>query len=130
MKRPVAAVVLLAVGCAYGPRITRFGPAMGPHGVMTTFTADSGSTHTGELLEVQATGLLLALGSSLAFVSYEGLQSARFEGLTLKVGGRRPPDEKKLATLRLVSRYPQGLSPPLRQQLLEAHGQKEATPVW
>lgn len=125
--RRVATVLaaLAAAGCAYGPKVTRFEPAIGPRGVSTTFVTASREQRSGELLEVRETGLLIGAERSILFVPYEALQSATFADMGLKVEGRRPPSETQLGRLRLVSRFPQGLSPPLLQQLLEAHGQSE-----
>jgi hypothetical protein len=129
--RHVAAVVavLSTVACAYGPTIASFEPATGPRGVTTTLIAASGEVREGELLEVRETGLLLAGEKAIYFIPYEALQSATFKGMRLKAGGRRAPSEEQRGTLRLVSRFPQGLSPPLLQQLLEAHGQSEPRQV-
>lgn len=123
------AAVLSTVACAYGPKVMSFDPATGPRGVSTTFIAASGDVRTGELLEVRETGLLIGGEKSIFFVPYEALQSATFKDMSLKVGGRRAPSAKQLSTLRLVSRFPQGLSPPLLQQLLEARGQSEPRQV-
>lgn len=125
--RAVAVVVAVvsALACSYGVKATRFDPAIGPRGVSTTFVTGSREERGGELLEVQAMGLLIATEKSIVFVPYQVLQSASFKDMRLKIGSRRPPSETQLGMLRLVSRFPQGLSPPLLQLLLEAYGQPE-----
>jgi len=129
--RRVAAVlaVLSVVACSYGPKVTRFDPAIGPRGVSTTFATGSREQHSGELLEVRETGLLIGTEKSILFVPYEALQSASFKDMGLKLGGGRLPSVQQRDTLRLVSRFPQGLSPPLLQQLLEGRGQSEPRQV-
>jgi hypothetical protein len=121
----LAVAVVSGVACSYGVQATRFEPAMGPRGVSTTFVTSSGEKQSAELLEVRETGLLLGNEKSILFVLYTAMSSARFNGMALELRGRRPPNDHERGTLRLVSRFPQGLSPPLLRQLLEARGQSE-----
>ena len=125
----IVTAVLAAAGCSIGPQAIRFEPAMGPRGVATTFITRSGEERVGELLEVRDTGLLLDTEKSIVFVAYDSLASATFKNMDVKLGGYRPPSEKKRRTLRVISRFPQGLEPALSQKLLEAHGQSEARQV-
>lgn len=123
--RVLTVAVVSAVACSYGVKATRFEPAIGPRGVSTTLIMPSGEKQSAELLEVRGTGLLLGTEKSILFVSYAAMHSARFKDMAIQLEGRRPPNEHELGTLRLVSRFPQGLSPPLLQQLLAARGQSE-----
>jgi hypothetical protein len=43
----------------------------------------------------------------------------------LEIGGRRIPSPEDRGKLRLVSRFPQGLTPELLTKLLDTYGQTE-----
>ena len=67
----------------------------------------------------------------LRLVPYTAVLSSRFEQLGRRlriIDGRTPPDNDR-EQLRLVSRFPQGLSPEVLSQLLEQLGQKELAGV-
>jgi hypothetical protein len=126
MRRAAApAAALVAAACSYGVTAARFAPAMGPTGLSTTITTSSGEAIKGELLEVRETGLLVGTEKSIVYVPYSATRSARFQHIGLTLGGGRAPSEPQRDALRLLSRFPQGLSPPLLRQLLEARGQSE-----
>lgn len=139
--------------CAAGPRFARFEPARGPKGVRVEATVTKSSAPrawtavTGELLEVRAEGLLV-LGTlaqvrqegkkqvpmqssdgktRLVLVAFARIEAARFDGMGKRCDLRdgAPPTDEVRERLRLVSRFPQGLSPELQRRLLEIHGEAE-----
>lgn len=116
---------LVAAACSYGVTVARFAPATGPRGLSTTLTTSSGEALEGELLEVRETGLLVGTERSIVYVPYSATRSVRFRDIGLTLGDGRPPSVAQRDRLRLLSRFPQGLSPPLLRQLLEARGQSE-----
>jgi hypothetical protein len=142
MKGPIAIVLLtgIAGGCAYGMTSEKFRPAQDPHGIETRITT-SAAEFAGELIEIRAAGLVLlsehvmSLPRSgtttaerrLRLIPYGAIQASRFEQLDPRlyiIDGRTPPDKER-DRLRLVSRFPQGLSAEVLSQLLKAYGQTE-----
>jgi hypothetical protein len=81
----------------------------------------------GELIEVRDGGvvLLTAASGKLRFVAYSEVRSSNFERLGHLIEGGRTPDPSTRERLRLVSRFPQGMSPEVLQTLLKAAGQTE-----
>ena len=142
MKRPIAIVLLagIAGGCAYGMTREKFRPAQNPQGIATHITTAAGE-FAGELIEIRPAGLVLLSeeagsiprnGTAMAkprlrLIPYGAIRSSRFEQLDPRlyiIDGRTPPDKER-ERLRLVSRFPQGLSPEVLSQLLKAYGQTE-----
>ena len=139
MKGPIGIVLLaaLAGGCTYGMTAQKFRPAHDPHGIEATVTTSNGP-FAGELIEIRETGLVLhteirasaGTGASqhrLRLVPYGAIRSARFEqlGSGPSISDGRTPSDKTRERLRLLSRFPQGLSPELLSQLLKEYGQTE-----
>lgn len=66
----------------------------------------------------------------LVFVQYTAMQDADFDQLNLRVAAQHnawtedqvPPSVRDRNKLRLLSRFPQGLSAPLLEQLLQTEG--------
>jgi hypothetical protein len=70
--------------------------------------------------------------ATLQFVAYAEIRSARTvdqTGSSAAITDRRTPDPDMLEHLRLLSRFPQGLTPEVLQLLLTAHGQSELARV-
>lgn len=125
---------LLIAGCQIGPRIDTYEAARQPQGVTTTVKLRSGLATAGrlegELLEARSNGLLLkAQGrykdrtidtTRLVFVPYTAIQDIHIDKLYLNAS-KRP--EQYQDQLRLLSRFPQGLSSSLLDELLAAAGQ-------
>ena len=120
----------------------KYPPALGPRGVSLEITLGQGQV-LGELIEVRESGLVLladaaaesssAVGSSqarhpgrLQFVPYSEMRSWRvYSTNTLMAFTKGPLDRDGREHFRLLSRFPQGLTPDLLQLLLTAHGQTE-----
>jgi len=137
---------LTIAGCHVGPRIGGFEGEQGPQGVATTIELRSGFAEggrlEGELLEVREKGLLLNVRETaqggvittrrVVFVPYTAMQDIQLDQLGLRVlpelDEEHPEDVSKREVryqeqLRLLSRFPQGLSAPLLEKLLAAEGQ-------
>lgn len=135
----VLAVVGLA-GCRTGMSVDRFEPASSPNGVTAHLTTADGEL-AGELIEMQASGLLIltAVGTQagappqkavLRLVPFSAVRTSTFRqlgGVSLRDG--RAPTPSVRERLRLVSRFPHGLSPELLKQLLARYGQTEVAGV-
>jgi hypothetical protein len=114
----LAALILLAA-CSVGTSGRSYPPAQGPAGAIVTLGFTDRRTMTGELLAVEAGSLLLLEGREVVRVALPVVQSGKapkvsFAGPTLDAATRE--------RLRLISRYPQGVSADLEARLLEAYG--------
>ena len=116
------ALLLLLTACHYGPNIADFPPATQAAGADVQL-ASRGWKVSGELVAVRDTALLVRAGTRLVLVPW-----ARVQQLELRprlgvydVGFRRPNDET-FRYLRLVSRFPQDLTPEVERALLAALG--------
>jgi hypothetical protein len=138
---------LAITGCQFGPKIEHFEQARRPEGTTVSIELlrsgiTEGGRIEGELLEVQEEGLLLntreareggVVKRHLVFVPYTVVQFVGIEQLNVRMwmeedtgaeGDARPRSrERDRETLRLLSRFPQGLSAPLLEALLAAEGQ-------
>ena len=120
-----AAAILGA--CHFGSSMESFPPATSPNGVRVTL---NGSL-AGELLLVQDTALVVLVrvgaGSRMYAAPYRQIRRADFErlGADYDFVASASPDPELLARIRLVSRYPQGLTADQMARLLASLGQKE-----
>lgn len=118
------AAVALAAGCVFGPRPENFGPARGPEGVEALLFFDPPRSMRGELLEVRDSTMLVLVARRVTLVRFDQLRAARFQLLPrLDLNNGRLPSERGRAELRLVSRFPYGLTPELEATLLASYRQ-------
>lgn len=118
--------LLLALGCTVGTTSSRFQPARGPAGADLHLTLAGGRTVAGELLGFSSNDLLVLERSRLFRVSVGALRELRGPKVKFR-GSDLPADTRE--RLRLISRYPQGVSPELERQLLQAYGQEAVVAV-
>jgi len=123
---------LLLLGCVMGTTTNKYQPAQGPAGAEIHLTLAEGRTVTGELLSIDS-GVLLVLERSqvlergqLLRVSVGALRDLRAPKVNYH-GSDLPAATRE--RLRLISRYPQGVSPELERQLLQAYGQEAVVEV-
>ena len=95
---------------------------------MMTITTEQ-RTFPGELIEVRDNGLVILSrpDGKLLFVPYEATRASTIEQTDQRYeikNGRQPPQDV-CEHLRLISRFPQGLTPELLQQLLAMYQQTE-----
>jgi hypothetical protein len=127
LRAALAVLLVAAAGCRLGTTVPKFAPALAPEGVRTTLTLRSGRVQ-GELLAVTDTAFVIrryAETPPVALVPYRAIHGSAFHQVGAPVEGGHPPRERDRERLRLVSRFPQGLSPELLQQLLAGYGQTE-----
>lgn len=143
----VLSLACLANACSYGMTAAKYPPALGPRGVSVRVNVGERQL-SGELIEVRESGLVILAatrvmplsspaspGASsqardqgrLQFVAYGEILSSTIDrtGSSFAIMGRRTPDRNVREHLRLLSRFPQGLTAELLQLLLTAHGQTE-----
>ena len=145
--------VLAIAGCHAGPQIEDFEQAWQPEGIGVSIKLDprfdDRKRVEGELLEVRRDGLLVnsrepqkgyVVRKGLVFVSYSVMRNVEVEDLNLNVvsdsysyddedsftesdkySGRIGSQREQL---RLLSRFPQGLSQSLLEEMLKAEGQR------
>lgn len=131
MRRALVVPLLIAVtwgACYTGPSVKSFAPAQSPRGIAADLRVDRGKTRIqGELLEVQDSALLVLRDGPRPRVTIVPLRAIRagfFPNVgTLSGAGRMAPKDRE--RLRLLSRFPAGLTPELRARLLAAYGQSE-----
>ena len=118
----LVATVLFCAGCYHGQRLATFGPAQSPAGIFSDLRLRQTRVR-GELLEVQDSALVVVTSEAkVMLVYFDDLRSWRFgdKGAFVGDGGDIPVDR-----LRSFSRYPAGMTPDVRAQLLSAYGQTE-----
>jgi hypothetical protein len=122
----VTAVALasLASGCSYGMTAERFTPAHEPAGAVVELQTGAGPL-SGELIEVADSGLVVLAGKTLRRVPYSAISSGHLAQTKITVDAAHIPQGDRRERLRLLSRYPQGLTPELLRALLTAYGQAE-----
>jgi len=120
----------MASGCVTGPRVERLVPATTPAGARVEIKlghrASGAELLRAELLEVQDTAVVvLAPDRRLWLIAYGAILEARCPDLPggLEFGEWIQPAEAVRERLRLVSRFPGGLTPQLFEQLLQGYGQ-------
>ncbi|MBT8100479.1 MAG: hypothetical protein KJO82_12045 [Gammaproteobacteria bacterium] len=129
---------LLLVACHAGLQIEELTAARTPEGAFVTLEFNRASPLRAlelrrvELLEVQQGGMLISATTGtdsrarLAFVSWDELKrvsAVDFKGMRWAAGHTEKYDSSHKNKLRLISRYPQGLSETLREQLAATFGQ-------
>lgn len=122
--RPVLELLagLALGGCHMGTGVGSFAPAMHPGGVLVSVDSHDAAFRA-ELLAVSDTGLLLANDSGLVYAPYRAIRRATFEQLDDEISRGETPDRATRDRLRLISRFPQGVSPERLQALLARHHQ-------
>jgi len=118
-------------GCHVGSRAQSFAPAQAPEGVFAEIFITTGGFISGELLEVQDTALLLLSDQQLFLLPYAIVRRAHFAQMKsdTTISDEEAPSTAVREKLRLVSRFPQGVTPELLEQLLAAYGQSEVVRV-
>ena len=116
---------LIVAGCMFGPRAELYPSATRPGGMKAALDA-GGQMLDAEVLAVQDTALLVLSGAQeVILVPYRTIRAGTFEDARGVVIRRRAPGAAARNRLRLLSRYPQGVSPDLLRALLSAHGQSD-----
>jgi len=126
---PIATALLTLSACTLGSRPATFGPARSPQGIEARITMSAprytAATIVGELLSVTDSGLVvLSADRRLLYVHWPALRYATFRQIGVRLNAGKAPDARAQEQLRLVSRFPQGMSPELTARLLESLGRE------
>lgn len=122
---PEACALLLAA-CAVGTSAGGYEPAKGPAGATIALELAGQREVAGELLAVEDSALLLRQERELVRVPLRLIVSGKAPKVSFT--GQLPAGETR-ERLRLISRYPQGVSAALEARLLEAYGQSDVRDV-
>jgi hypothetical protein len=112
------ACVLLA-GCTFGTTARETRLAVAPRGAEVTLATQGGRV-TGELLAVQDSTLVVLSGGVVTSVPFGIIRSGNVE----VAGAVATWSPEKLAAMRQVSRFPQGMNAELLQRVLARYGQR------
>lgn len=120
VRTGLAALALTA--CHIGTRVSSFAPAIDPAGVPVAIASRTASFQA-ELLAVSDTGLLVLRNRTVVFARYSAIREATFQQLSDAIAGGVAPDAATRDRLRLISRFPAGVSADRLRALLRAYGQ-------
>ena len=137
----IAALACLANGCSFGVTAGKYNPAQQPGGVTVVVETGQGQPEIrGELIEVRDAGIVVLTfrtqntpqsGLELRLLPYTAILTSKVSQTESRyaISKRMAPKPEVRERLRLLSRFPQGLTPELTQQLLAAYGQTELAGV-
>ena len=129
MRGLIIALALGAGGCRLGPKIEEIQAANSPAGVATKVVTGS-SSYEGELLALGDDRLLLLVEDRLTVIPYGIIESVQPERLGhLDGDDLREKQSQKVERVILWTRYPQGVTVDLLQQLLRAYNQTKVVTV-
>jgi hypothetical protein len=113
--------LLACTACSVGTSVESFAPATQPRGILLSVrTTDE--NFDAELLAVSDTGLLLLRPPTLVFARYAAISLATSRQSS-EVVERAAPDSATRERLRLLSRFPQGVTAAGLRALLTAYRQ-------
>ena len=133
-------ILLALVACSTSVEVKDFKPAQGPQGIQMELTLNGnvidGNKLSGELLAVHDDGVLLnvddypnsvSAANTVVLIPYWMMDTAKLEQMgRAKVQSQgEEKDKVYLDRLRLLARFPQGLSEDLLTKLLTEMGQEQ-----
>jgi hypothetical protein len=130
MTRVTALLILLTLaylnGCTFGMTAPKYRPAQEPKGVNMRIDTAQGQ-FSGELIEVRNVGIVVLADQKLRLLPYTVILSSKIDQTESRyaISQRTVPKPEVQEHLRLLSRFPQGLTPELMKQLLGEYGQTE-----
>lgn len=135
------ACLLMLGACHVGPVISEIPGIREPQGANMVVDLNQAGTIKklkleGELVDVRDEGLLIAhstaAGQRLSLATWDQVYRVRateFQGFQATVSSNSERREESMKKLRLISRFPQGLSPHLLEKLLAGYEQQVPDPV-
>ncbi len=125
MRLLTAAGIVSINACAFGGTGAALPVANRPGGATALLETSSGPL-AGELIAVQDDGVVVA-EKTIVFAPFTALKKFRINAMTDEYALQplEIPDADKLARLRSVSHFPQGLTPAITKRLLEQAAQSD-----
>src|SRR5688500_5306095 len=118
-------LILAIAGCGVGPRVRDFIPATSPAGVYSIIRMRD-QTHEGELLALDDSAFVLITRDGVVQIPFSVIIGAEFAQVKRISAASAADFRGSLGRhLRLVSRFPQGLTPELLSALLRSRQQNE-----
>jgi hypothetical protein len=121
MRKRLILVLALVSACATSVPPVEFEPAMSPRGVIGEVSVGPTSYSGAELLAVEDSGYVLLHNSRLTFAPFRNVRIARFAQIGVSYG---KPGRDMYHQLRFASRFPYGISAPVKAALLQHTGQR------
>src|SRR5688572_25049074 len=115
----LAIALPLVAACMVGTSGRGYAPARGAAGATVSLELPGKRVILGELLAVEETTLLLLQQQQLTRVTIAAIESGKAPKVSFAGRALSPATRERL---RLVSRYPQGVSAELEARLLQAYG--------
>lgn len=138
LRLSLASLLLALSGCMIGPGAKKLPPVQTGQGIVVALTTTAApkvpsfQNHRAEVLAVQEESLLLLIHDlgSIFDISYNVIAKARFDRLKrLNFGKGRPPSPEQLEEMRLLSRFPQGVSQEMLHRLLATYHQNKLNTI-
>ncbi len=121
-------IALILSGCSFGPSPETYPPARTPSGA-TGEVRVRGAVYMGELLEARDSALVLRAAQGIVHVPFRLITRLRFTHVADLYDPVAADFRSRREQLRLVSRFPYGLSPEVWERLLATQGQAELIKV-
>ncbi|MGH7649384.1 MAG: hypothetical protein ACREND_14805 [Gemmatimonadaceae bacterium] len=113
----------IAFGCHVGERVEDFKVAHEPTGTSAEVIVASGTIMRAELLAVSDSNIVVLWSGTVIDVPYGHTKLVSIETPNIRLEHGAHPSADQLERLRLISRFPQGMSPELQARLLAAYHQ-------
>jgi hypothetical protein len=114
-------MITLALGtaaCVVGRKAETLPLAHSPTGAIANLDVNQHAAITGELLAAEDSVLLIRRGQTMLSIPYSQIRFAVFKEISERYSlNQSVPDPETFRKLRLISHFPQGLSPSVRQTL-------------
>jgi hypothetical protein len=115
-----AAAAILLAACWTSPTPRKVALADQPRGATVTLHMTDGVVHSGELLAVRDSSLVLLLGERIAVAPLSAVESVTFAPEGTPMSASRP---ETLLQARSAARFPYGITPTALNVLLQHAGQ-------
>jgi len=119
---PIVAIFLSACVIHAGPGPDTYPPAHSAAGVTASLVSAT-TRIEGELLEARDTALVILTHDQIVLVPFSAIDSGGFDHSSVAVGHRKRPLWEDFESIRLLSRYPQGIPPDALRRILADKGQ-------
>lgn len=118
-------VVAAAAACHHGKQVESLAMPNEPAGAQAILDLTNGPL-SGELLAAGDSGLVLLAGRRIVHVPFAAIRRARFSEFERGFSfGAGKPDEQRMRRVRLISHFPGGISPAVREKLLSMYHQTD-----